>query len=87
MKLIIQEYVNGEIYDTAEFSGESFQDLTEHLIKDLMFTSTVEYSASVLTKWFGGQHFADSTPGDEKPFDVREYDKRPGEWTDYLFRL
>lgn len=87
MKLIIQEYVNREVYDTQEFYGDTFNDVTVKLVENLFDTSTVEYTASVLTKWFGGQHFADSSPGDEKPFDVREYDRGIGQWTDYLFRL
>lgn len=87
MRLIINEYSGREIIATQVFPGETFQEVTEHLVNDLMNTATVKYTTSVLTKWFGGQHFADSSPGDEKPFDIREYDGPVGTWTDYLFRL
>lgn len=88
MKLIIEKYSGGEITFTMEFpEQETFQEVTWDLVYDLRNLSTTDYMTNVLTKWFEGRHFADSSPGDEKPFDIREYDGPVGAWTDYLFRL
>lgn len=83
MKLVIQEYSKREVIAVTEFpERETFLEVTGDLILDLRNTATTAYMTSVLTKWFGGQQFADPSPGD-----VREYDGSPGDWTDYLIRI
>jgi len=88
MRLIITEYMNREAHSTTEFpERETFQEVTHDLVFDLRALSATEYMTDVLTKWFGGRYFGDSSPGSEKSFNIRQYDGTPGEWVDFLFRV
>lgn len=82
MLLIIDEYFGGKFTDTTEVEVNSFTEASIALVRDLTDTSSVEYTAEVLQKWFAGPAMV----GDDQPFDVRQYEKKVGVWTDFRFR-
>jgi len=81
-QLIIKEYADRVCVDTAKHEASDFAKASAWLVRNLWNTSSPEYSAKLLAKWFTGPIMV----GDDYGFDVRQYDGPVGSWTDFLYR-
>jgi len=81
-QLIIKEYADRVCVGTTEHDVSDVTEASVRLVHDLWDTSSPEYSAEVLAKWFAGPFMV----GDDYGFDVRQYDGPVGQWTEFLYR-
>lgn len=82
VRVIIHEYERDKIIGTTEITGESFQEVSTHLMKELILSWPISQVVSAMVKWFGGPPMV----GDNQPFAVRQYESTVGFWTDFLYR-
>lgn len=83
LRVTIEEYDNSTLYgEPLEFEGESWEDVTCKVLRDLLDSASSVYTMRVMEKWLHGKPYLDKIGS----FVVTQYDSAPGYWFTWTCR-